>query len=56
MDKMGIALRSGMMCAEPLMSRFGVPGMLRASLSVYNTVEEIDYFIASLKRVVKMLS
>ncbi len=56
MDKMGIALRSGMMCAEPLMSHFGVSGMLRASLSVYNTVEEIDYFINSLKRVLKMLS
>lgn len=56
MDKMGIALRSGMMCAEPLMSRYDVSGMLRASLAMYNTVEEIDYFIASLKRVLKMLS
>jgi len=55
MDKMGVALRSGMMCSEPLMDRFGVAGMLRASLAIYNTEEEIDVFISSLARVVKML-
>ncbi len=56
MDKMGIALRSGMMCSEPLMNKFGVNGMLRASLAMYNTIDEAEYFIASLKKSVKMLS
>ena len=55
MDKMGIALRSGQMCAEPLMDRFGVTGMLRASLGAYNTMEEAEYFIASLDKAIKML-
>lgn len=55
MDKMGIALRSGQMCAEPLMDRFGVTGMLRASLVAYNTMEEAEYFIASLDKAIKML-
>ena len=55
MDKMGIALRSGLMCSEPLMNKFGVTGMLRASLAMYNTVEEAEYFIKSLKRAIKML-
>ena len=56
MDKMGIALRSGQMCAEPLMDRFGVTGMLRASLVAYNTMEEAEYFIASLDKAIKMLN
>jgi cysteine desulfurase/selenocysteine lyase len=56
MDKMGIALRSGMMCSEPLMDRFGVSGMLRASLTIYNTLDEVDYFIESLQKVIRMLS
>lgn len=56
MDKMGIALRSGQMCAEPLMRRFGVDSMLRASFALYNTIEEAQYFIHSLKRAIKMLS
>ena len=55
MDKMGIALRSGQMCAEPLMDRFGVTGMLRASFAPYNTMEEARYFIESLHKAVKML-
>lgn len=55
MDKMGIALRSGQMCAEPLMDRFGVTGMLRASFAPYNTLEEARYFIESLHKAVKML-
>lgn len=55
LDKMGIAVRSGQMCAEPLMDRFGVTGMLRASFAPYNTVQEAEYFIASLDRAIKML-
>ena len=55
LDKMGIAVRSGQMCAEPLMDRFGVSGMLRVSLAPYNTMEEAVYFMESLKKAVNML-
>ena len=55
LDKMGIAVRSGQMCAEPTMDRFGVTGMLRASLAPYNTIEEAEYFIKSLDRAINML-
>ena len=55
LDKMGIAVRSGQMCAEPTMDRFGVTGMLRASLAPYNTMEEAEYFIKSLDRAINML-
>ena len=55
LDKMGIAVRSGQMCAEPLMDRFGVTGMLRASFAPYNTLAEAQYFMESLDRAVNML-
>ena len=55
LDKMGIAVRSGQMCAEPLMDRFGVTGMLRASFAPYNTIEEAEFFVASLKKAINML-
>lgn len=55
LDKMGIALRSGQMCAEPLMDRFGVTGMLRASFAPYNTMQEAEYFISSLRKAITML-
>ena len=55
LDKMGIAVRSGQMCAEPLMDRFGVTGMLRASFAPYNTMEEAEYFIKCLNRAIDML-
>ncbi len=55
LDKMGVAVRSGQMCAEPLMDRYGVTGMLRVSFAPYNTVQEAEYFIASLDRAIKML-
>ena len=55
LDKMGIAVRSGQMCAEPLMDRFGVTGMLRASFAPYNTMEEAEYFLSSLRKAIKML-
>ena len=55
LDKMGIAVRSGQMCAEPLMDRYGVTGMLRVSFAPYNTLSEAEYFIASLERAIKML-
>ena len=55
LDKMGIAVRSGQMCAEPLMDRFGVTGMLRVSLAPYNTREEAEYFIDCLNKAITML-
>ena len=55
LDKMGIAVRSGQMCAEPLMDRMGVTGMLRASFAPYNTMEEAQYFIKSLNKAIAML-
>ena len=55
MDKMGIALRSGQMCAEPLMDRLGVTGLLRASFGPYNTLEEAQYFVKCLDRAIGML-
>lgn len=55
LDKMGIAVRSGQMCAEPLMDRMGVTGMLRVSFAPYNTIEEAKYFMKSLNRAIDML-
>lgn len=55
LDKMGIALRSGHMCAQPLMARYGVTGMLRASFAPYNTLKEAQIFIESLDKAINML-
>ena len=55
LDKMGVAVRSGQMCAEPLMTRYGVTGMLRVSLAPYNTMEEAEYFVECLDRAIGML-
>ncbi len=55
LDKMGIAVRSGQMCAEPLMDRFGVTGMLRVSVAPYNTMEEAEYFVKCLNKAIDML-
>jgi len=55
LDKMGIATRSGQMCAEPLMDRFGVTGMLRASFAPYNTMQEAVYFTECLQKAIDML-
>ena len=55
LDKMGIAVRSGQMCAEPLMDRFRVTGMLRVSVAPYNTIEEAEYFVKCLNRAIDML-
>ena len=56
LDKLGIAVRTGHHCAQPLMDYYGIPGTVRASFAVYNTVEEIDSFIAALHRILPMLS
>lgn len=54
LDKMGIAVRTGHHCAEPLMNFFGVPGTVRASFAFYNTREEIDLLANAIERIVKM--
>ena len=55
LDKMGIAVRSGQLCAEPLMEKYEVTSMLRASFGMYNTMEEAVFFVEGLKRAIKML-
>ena len=55
LDKMGIAVRSGQMCAEPLMERLGITGVLRVSIAPYNTMQEAEYFIKSLSKAIRML-
>lgn len=54
LDRLGIAVRTGHHCAEPLMHRLGIQGAVRASLAMYNTKEEIDYLVNGIKRVVTM--
>ena len=54
-DKMGVAVRTGHHCAEPVMTRFGIPGTVRASLAMYNTVEEVKIFVKAVERAANML-
>ncbi len=54
LDKLGVAVRTGHHCAQPLMTAFGIEGTVRASFAVYNTQAEADAFIAALQRVVSM--
>jgi cysteine desulfurase/selenocysteine lyase len=54
LDKLGIAVRTGHHCAEPLMHRLGVEGTVRASFGIYNTMEEVEQFVAAVERVAKM--
>lgn len=56
LDKLGIAVRTGHHCAQPLMEHLGIEGTVRASFAVYNTFEEADAFIAALKRIAPMLA
>lgn len=56
LDKMGIAVRTGHHCTQPIMKHFGIAGTVRASFAVYNTLEEIDIFIEGVKKAKKMLS
>jgi cysteine desulfurase/selenocysteine lyase len=55
-DKLGIAVRTGHHCAQPIMDFFKIPGTLRASFAFYNTKEEIDIFVAAVKKAKMMLS
>ena len=56
LDKMGIAVRTGTHCTEPVMQHFNISGTVRASFSFYNTIEEIDYFVESLIKTQMMLA
>ena len=55
LDKMGIAVRTGHHCAQPIMDYYQIPGTVRASLSFYNTYEEIDRMLEALKKAIQML-
>ena len=55
LDKLGIAIRTGHHCAEPVMAHYGVSGMCRASFAMYNTREEIDALVAGVERAARML-
>ena len=56
LDGRGIAIRTGHHCAQPVMKRYGIPGMARASLTIYNTKDEVDYLVKSLCDLVKLFS
>ena len=56
LDAAGIAVRSGHHCAEPLMNSLGLVGSCRASFAFYNTLEEVDYFVAKLKSIIRIFS
>ena len=55
LDKLGIAIRTGQHCAEPVMTHFGITGMCRASIAMYNTREEMDILVRGVERAVRML-
>lgn len=55
-DKLGIAVRTGHHCAQPIMNYFNIPGTIRASFSFYNTKEEIDVMVQAVKKAQMMLS
>lgn len=55
LDKLGVAVRTGHHCAQPLMSALGIEGTVRASFALYNTYEEVDAFISALRRITTML-
>ncbi len=56
LDKMGVAIRTGHHCTQPIMKRFNISGTSRISFAYYNTIREVDYFMESLKKAIKMLS
>ncbi len=55
LDQMGVAVRTGNHCAQPLVESLGLTGTIRASFGIYNTLEEIDYFVNALKKAIAML-
>ena len=55
LDQMGVAVRTGHHCTQPIMDRYGIPGTVRASFAVYNTRDEVDLFVDALRRIMPML-
>ena len=55
LDQLGVAVRTGHHCTQPIMDRYGIPGTVRASFAVYNTRSEVDAFVAALERIMPML-
>ena len=55
LDRSGVAIRTGAHCADPVMAHYGVQGMARASFALYNTAEEVDTFVAAVKKAIRML-
>ena len=55
LDKLGVAVRTGHHCTQPIMQRYDIPGTVRASFAIYNTMQEIDEFVKALKRIAPML-
>ncbi|NIN35488.1 MAG: aminotransferase class V-fold PLP-dependent enzyme, partial [Gammaproteobacteria bacterium] len=56
LDKMGIAVRTGHHCAQPIMDYYQIPGTVRASFSFYNTRREVDALVEGVKKAVQMLT
>ncbi len=56
LDRLGIAVRTGQHCAQPLMDHFGIPGTVRASFAVYNTREDVDALAEGVERVQRMVA
>ena len=56
LDKMGIAVRTGTHCAQPVMERYGIDGTVRISMCFYNTIEEIDTVGTGIEKVISMFS
>lgn len=54
-DQLGVAIRTGHHCAQPLLHHFGVEATCRASFAAYNTLQEVDAFVAALNRVIQMV-
>jgi cysteine desulfurase/selenocysteine lyase len=56
LDKMGIAVRTGTHCAQPVMEHYGISGTIRASIAFYNTEDEIDVLAAGIRKVMEMFA
>ena len=56
LDSQGVAVRTGHHCAMPVMQHFDIPGTVRASLSIYNTTQDVDKFIEALAKAINMLA
>ncbi|MFC2093900.1 aminotransferase class V-fold PLP-dependent enzyme, partial [Bacteroidota bacterium] len=54
LDRLGIAIRTGMHCTQPIMDRFGIPGTIRASFAFYNTKYDVDMLVRGIKKVIDM--